>query len=141
MLDRIQVVEAAEAGARCILIIVRALDDAKIRELHDAATLAGLDALFEVHDAAELDRALQFSPKILGVNNRNLSTFKIDLAFSEEYLPQVPRRGIIKVAESGIKTAEHAARMRAASADALLVGQSLMESDDVDKLMHALQNV
>lgn len=139
MLDRIQVVEAAEAGARCILIIVRALDDTKIRELYEAATLAGLDALFEVHDAAELERALKFSPKILGVNNRNLSTFKIDLAFSEQYLPQVPA-GIIKVAESGIKTPADAARMRAAGADALLVGQSLMEADDVEKLMHALQN-
>ena len=138
MLDRLQVVEAAEAGARCILIIVRALDDAKIRELYEAATLAGLDSLFEVHDARELERALTFGPKILGVNNRNLSTFKIDLAFSEEYLPQVPE-GIVKVAESGIKTPEHAARMRAAGADALLVGQSLMESDDVERLMKALQ--
>lgn len=139
MLDPVQVVEAAEAGARCILIIVRALDDDRIRRLYDAATLAGLDSLFEVHDAAELERALRFSPKILGVNNRNLSTFKIDLAFSEEYLPQVPA-GIIKVAESGIRTPEHAARMRAAGADSLLVGQSLMEADDVDKLMSALQH-
>lgn len=139
MLDPVQIVEAAEAGARCILIIVRALKDDQIRRLHDAATLAGLDTLFEVHDAAELDRALRFSPKILGVNNRNLSTFKIDLAFSEQYLPQVPA-DIVKVAESGIRTPEDAARMRAAGADSLLVGQSLMQTDDVEKLMRELQH-
>ena len=82
MLDPVQIVEAAEAGARCVLLIVRALSDAQISRLYAAATLAGLDALFEVHDARELDRALAFSPKILGVNNRNLDTFQIDLAFS-----------------------------------------------------------
>jgi indole-3-glycerol phosphate synthase len=138
MLEPVQIVEAAEAGARCILLIVRALDDDRLRRLRDAAALAGLDALFEVHDAQELERALTFSPKILGVNNRNLSTFKTDLTFSETYLPQVPS-GIVKVAESGVRTGEDAARMRAAGADALLVGEALMRADDAEVLMRELQ--
>lgn len=138
MLDPIQVVEAAEAGARCILLIVRALADDQLRRLYDAATLAGLDALFEVHTAEELERALRFSPKILGVNNRNLSTFQIDISFSEEYLPQVPEE-IVKVAESGMRTGEDAARMKAAGADALLVGESLMRAEDTEALMRELQ--
>ncbi|MDR2981437.1 MAG: indole-3-glycerol-phosphate synthase, partial [Puniceicoccales bacterium] len=138
MLDPIQVVEAAEAGARCILLIVRALNDEQIRRLYDAATLAGLDSLFEVHDERELARALEFSPKILGVNNRNLATFKIDISFSENYLPQVPS-GIVKVAESGIRTGDDAVRMKAAGADALLVGEALMKADDTEILMKELQ--
>jgi len=138
MLDPIQIVEAAEAGARCILLIVRALDDDRLRRLYDAATLAGLDALFEVHTAAELERALRFSPKILGVNNRNLSTFKTDLSFSEQYLPQVPA-GIVKVAESGVRSPADAARMRTAGADALLVGEALMRSEAPDVLLRELQ--
>jgi indole-3-glycerol phosphate synthase len=139
MLHPVQIVEAAEAGARCILLIVRALDDDTLRRLYDAATLAGLDSLFEVHDAAELERALRFSPKILGVNNRNLATFKTDLSFSEEYLPQVPA-GIVKVAESGVKTGADASRMRVAGADALLVGEALMRAEDPEALMNELQS-
>jgi indole-3-glycerol phosphate synthase len=138
MLDAVQIVEAAEGGARCVLLIVRALDDDRLRRLRDAAALAGLDALFEVHDAAELERALRFEPQILGVNNRNLSTFKTDLAFAEQYLPQVPA-GIVKVAESGVRSAEDAARMKAAGADALLVGEALMRSDDMEALLQSLK--
>ncbi|MDR2863036.1 MAG: indole-3-glycerol phosphate synthase TrpC [Puniceicoccales bacterium] len=138
MLDPVQVVEAAEAGARCILLIVRALDDERLRRLYDAASLAGLDALFEIHDERELERALAFSPKILGVNNRNLGTFKIDLAFCETCLPQVPP-GIVKVAESGVRTGEDAARMKAAGADALLVGEALMRADDPEALLSELR--
>lgn len=138
MLDPVQIVEAAEAGARCILLIVRALDDDCLRRLYDAATLAGLDSLFEVHTADELERALRFSPKILGVNNRNLSTFKTDLTFSEQYLPQIPA-DIVKVAESGVKTGADAARMKAAGADALLVGEALMRAEDSESLMNELK--
>ena len=138
MLDPVQIVEAAEGGARCVLLVVRALDDSRLHRLYEAATLAGLDALFEVHDARELERALALSPKILGVNNRNLDTFWTDLSFAEKYLPQVPC-GIVKVAESGIRTGDDARRMYDAGADALLVGESLMRADDPDTLMQALQ--
>ncbi|MDR0535279.1 MAG: indole-3-glycerol phosphate synthase TrpC [Puniceicoccales bacterium] len=138
MIDPIQIVEAAEAGARCILVIIRALSDEQIKRLQAAAMLASLDVLFEVHTAGELERALRFSPRILGVNNRNLSTFQTDLSFCEQYLPQIPS-GIIKVAESGIKTPADALRMKNAGADALLVGESLMRADDENCLLQQLR--
>ena len=82
MVHPVQVVEAAEGGARCILIIVRALDDDEIKALRDAAGLAGLDALYEIHEERELEKALKFDPQIIGVNNRDLKRFKTDLSVS-----------------------------------------------------------
>ncbi len=139
MVHRIQVLEALEAGARCILLIVRALDDGQLRDLHEAAQAAGLDALFEVHDEEELARALTHRPTLVGVNNRNLSTFTIDLAFAERVIPQMPAN-VIKVAESGLRDVEDAKRMRAAGAQALLVGESLMRSPNPGALLQALRN-
>lgn len=139
MVHRIQVLEAVEAGARCILLIVRALDDGRIRDLHEAAQAAGIDALFEVHDEDELARALAHRPSLVGVNNRNLSTFAIDLGFAERVIPLMPP-GAVKVAESGIRNAADAARMRAAGADALLVGESLMRAADPGALLRELRN-
>ena len=139
MVHPYQVLEAAQAGARCILIIVRGLTDAEIVPIHRAARLAGLDVLFEVHDEAELERALRHDPDMVGVNNRNLSTFQIDLSFAERVIPHMPK-SVLKVAESGLKTAEDAARMRAAGAHALLVGESLMREQDPARLMKALQH-
>lgn len=133
-----QVLEAARAGARCILIIVRGLTDAEIRPIHHAARLTGLDVLFEVHDEHELERALRHNPDMVGVNNRNLSTFEIDLTFAERVIPRMPGT-VLKVAESGIKTAEDAARMRAAGAEALLVGESLMRATDPAALLRSFR--
>jgi indole-3-glycerol phosphate synthase len=138
MVHPYQVLEAAQAGARCILIIVRGLTDEEIIPIHRSAKLAGLDTLFEVHDEAELERALRHNPDMVGVNNRNLSTFQIDLSFAERVIPHMPK-SVLKVAESGIKTAEDAARMRAAGAHALLVGESLMREQNPAALMKALQ--
>jgi indole-3-glycerol phosphate synthase len=138
MVHPYQVLEAAQAGARCILIIVRGLTDDEIRPIHRAAQWAGLDTLFEVHDEAELERALRHDPDMVGVNNRNLSTFQIDLSFAERVIPQMPAH-ILKVAESGIKTAEDATRMRAAGAHALLVGESLMRAESPAALLQAFR--
>jgi indole-3-glycerol phosphate synthase len=138
MVHPLQIVEAAEAGARAILIIVRALDDETIKALHEAAALAGLDALFEIHEERELERALRHGAKLIGVNNRNLATFKTDLAFSEKIIPQIPK-GALPVSESGIFTPDDAARVRAAGARAILVGEALMKADDPEKLLHALR--
>jgi indole-3-glycerol phosphate synthase len=138
MVHPYQVLEAAHAGARCVLIIVRGLTDDEIRPIHRAAKLAGLDTLFEVHDEAELERALRHDPDLVGVNNRNLSTFQIDLSFAERVIPQMPRH-VLKVAESGIKTAEDAARMRAAGAHALLVGEALMRAPHPADLLQAFR--
>jgi len=138
MVHPFQVLEAAQAGARCILIIVRGLSDEEIKPIHAAAQLAGLDTLFEVHDEFELERALKHNPNMVGVNNRNLSTFQIDLSFAERVIPQMPS-SILKVAESGIKTAEDAARMRKAGAHALLVGESLMRAENPAALLKSFR--
>jgi indole-3-glycerol phosphate synthase len=136
MVHPVQVVEAAEGGARCILIIVRALADDEIKALRDAAGLAGLDALYEIHEERELEKALKFDPKIVGVNNRDLKRFKTDLSVSELLIPQIPD-GIIKVSESGIFDIEDAERASECGADAILVGEALMRSEDTDRLIEA----
>ncbi len=138
MLHPVQIIEAAEAGARAILIIVRALDDDTIKRLHESAQIAGLDALFEIHEERELDRALHHGTKLIGVNNRNLATFKTDLAFSEQIIPKIPP-SVLAVSESGIHTPEDAGRVRAAGARAILVGEALMKAEDPEKLLQELR--
>jgi indole-3-glycerol phosphate synthase len=130
----IQVFQAREAGASAILIIVRALTDEEIKTLHDAATAAGLDALFEIHDEADLARAVAQGAKIIGVNNRDLAIFKTDLALSERLIPQFPKN-ITAVSESGIFTSADAARARAAGAHAVLVGEALMKASAPARLI------
>ena len=105
-----------------------------MKALRDAADEAGLDSLYEVHSMPELEKALKHEPEIVGVNNRDLSRFVTDLSLSEEIIPQIPS-GIAKVSESGIFNAEDAARARNCGADAILVGQALMESEDVETLI------
>ena len=140
MVHPIQVAEAAEAGARCILIIVRALEDDEIKALRDAAGIAGLDVLYEIHEERELEKVLKFDPKIVGVNNRDLKRFHTDLAVSERLIPQIPD-GIVRVSESGIFYLEDAKRARACGADAILVGEALMRAEDPETLVQAFHNV
>ena len=139
MVHPIQVLEAAEAGARAILIIVRALDDDSIKALQDAAAIANLDCLFEIHEESELEKALRFDPTIIGVNNRDLKRFKTDLAISEALIPQIPE-GIAKISESGIFTPEDAQRAAECGADAILVGEALMKSEEVEQLVEAFHD-
>jgi indole-3-glycerol phosphate synthase len=127
MVHPIQILEAVDAGASAILIIVRALDDDEIGVLFDAATRAGLDSLFEVHSEPEIERALKTGARIIGVNNRDLTIFKTDLAISERLIPQIPG-DVLRISESGIFTGEDAARVRATGADAILVGEALMRA-------------
>lgn len=129
MVHPVQVWEARESGASAILIIVRALRDDEIKVLAGAAAAAGLDALFEIHTEAELERAVAHGAKIIGVNNRDLAVFRTDLGLSERLIPQFPR-GVIAVSESGIGSAADAARARAAGAQAVLVGEALMKAAD-----------
>ncbi|MBX3751740.1 MAG: indole-3-glycerol-phosphate synthase [Opitutaceae bacterium] len=137
MVHPIQVRQAREAGASAILIIVRALDDAEIEALHEAARAAGLDALFEIHNEAELDRAVRHGARIIGVNNRDLAIFKTDLGLSERLIPRFPK-DVIAVSESGIHGPADAARARGAGAHALLVGEALMKAPDTAALLDAL---
>lgn len=134
MVHPVQVLQAREAGASAILIIVRALTDEEIAPLAAAAAAAGLDALFEIHAEAELERALRHGARIIGVNNRDLAIFQTDLGLSERLIPQFPRE-VIAVSESGIFNGADAARVRAAGAHAVLVGEALMKAPDPARLV------
>jgi indole-3-glycerol phosphate synthase len=135
MVHPIQVLQAREAGASAILIIVRALADEDIATLFAAADAAGLDALFEIHAEVELSRALRHGARLIGVNNRDLAAFQTDLSRSERLIPQFPP-GVVAVSESGIFTASDAARARACGAHAILVGEALMKAADPVALLH-----
>ena len=134
ILDPYQVVESRALGADCILLIIAALDDGAARELAAAAAELGLDVLVEVHDRAELDRALRLDVRLFGINNRNLRTLKVDLRTTEELAPLVPpdaRPRRIIVGESGIGGPADLDRLAAAGARCFLVGESLMRAADV----------
>ena len=129
MVDPYQLTEARAHGADLILLIVAALDDAQLRDLHDQATAYGMTPLVEVHDAAELDRALALDPLLLGVNARNLKTLTVDTQTVLDLLPRVPD-GIMSVAESGVTGPESVATYVRAGADAVLVGEALVTGDE-----------
>ncbi len=136
----LQVVEAAEAGARCILIIVRALTDEEIGALWHAAELAAMDAIFEVHDEADLERALQQDAKIVGVNNRDLARFVTDLSISERLIPQIPD-ACLSISESGIRSLEDAVWARDCGADAVLIGEALMRMKEPEAFVEQLHQL
>lgn len=129
VLDPIQIMEAAAAGADAILLIVAALEQEKLVELLETAALYQLDALVEVHTLAELDRALETEATLIGINNRDLRTFEIDLSVTEKLSEQVPN-GIVLVSESGIRTADDLARIKACGVDAVLIGEALMRGQN-----------
>ncbi len=129
ILDEVQIFEAGAAGADAVLLIVAALDDETLGRLLEVTRTCQLDALVEVHTLAELDRALEADAEIVGINNRDLTTFEIDLAVTETLAEQVPA-GVLLVSESGIRTAADSRRAQAAGADAILVGEALMRGGD-----------
>lgn len=137
MLDPYQVVEARALGADCILLIMAALDDARALELYEAARAWDMDVLIEVHDAAEMERALRLPGGLLGVNNRNLKTLAIDLATTERLAALVPP-GRDLVAESGLYSPADLRRMARVGAHRYLVGESLMKQADVTAATRAL---
>lgn len=139
-IDERQIVEARAHGADAVLLIVAILDDAKLRDLHAAATAHGLAALVEVHTHAELERALRLDAPLIGINNRDLHTFKVDLNVFCSLAPRVPAH-ITLVAESGIYTAQDVAAMAAHGAHAILVGESLVSAADVTTQVRQLSAV
>ena len=136
IIDERQLLEAVEWGADAILLIVAILTDGQLQKFHSLAIEAGLAVLVEVHDEAELDRALKISPALIGVNNRDLKTFKVDLATTERLAAKLfpspaTRRASLLVAESGIHTRADVERLKKCGADAILVGESLMRGGDI----------
>ena len=137
MIDTYQVAEARAWGADCILIILAEVDDALAADLASAAKDWGMDAIAEVHDGAELDRALKLDCRMIGINNRNLKTFDVTLATTEQLAPRVPKDKIV-IGESGIFTPADLARLQKVNVNAFLVGESLMRQADVTKATKAL---
>jgi indole-3-glycerol phosphate synthase len=128
-IHEVQIHEASVAGADAILLIVAALDDDTLRKLHDEAKAFQLDVLVEVHDLREMERALELGADLIGVNNRNLRTFQVDLATTEQLAEEVPAE-VLLVSESGIRSPEDARRVLEAGANAVLIGEALMRADD-----------
>ena len=137
-LDRYHVWQARAAGADAVLLIAALLDDRKLRELYDLAQELGMDALVEVHDEQELQRAARLEPNLLGVNNRNLNTFETTLETAFRLRPLAPPEAVF-VSESGIASRADMRRLETARADAVLIGESLMRADSIAEKMRELQ--
>ena len=134
----LDIVDAASMGADAVLLIVAALSDEELRRFHAVAGHLSLDALIEVHDEAELERALAIDARLIGVNQRNLHTFAVDQDRAEQMMSQIPA-GIVAVAESGIRGDEDARRLASAGYRAVLVGEHLVRSTDRGKALRELQ--
>jgi indole-3-glycerol phosphate synthase len=137
ILDEYQVAQSRAIGADAILLIVSALDDARLADLNACAREYGLDVLVEVHDARELDRALALPGALLGINNRNLRTFNVSLQTTIELLPRVPQERLV-VTESGILAQRDVAQMRRHGVHAFLVGEAFMRAPDPGAALTAL---
>ena len=137
MLDPYQILESRCLGADCILLIMAALEDGQAQELSMSAAELGMDVLAEVHDGAELERALRLPTDLIGVNNRNLKTLDVDIAMTETLAGAVPDDRVL-ISESGLYTPAHLTRMAVVGARCFLVGESLMRQDDVEAATRSL---
>ena len=143
IIDQWQILEAIEWGADAILLIVAILSDAQLAKLHSLAIEAGLPVLVEVHDEEELARAVKISPALIGVNNRDLKTFKVDLATTEKLAAKLfssaaTRHSSLLVAESGIHSRADVERLKKCGANAILVGESLLRDGDIKSKIREL---
>ena len=136
--DEHQIYGAAAAGADAVLLIAAVLDENRFSELYGLAGALGLSVLCEVHNEEELRKILPVTPEIIGVNNRDLKTFNVDLSAAEKLRPLAPE-GAVFVSESGIKDNDDMKRVRLAGADAVLIGETLMRSEDITSALAALR--
>jgi len=139
IIDPYQVLEARARGADALLLIVAALDDTALASLLSDVRFHGMEALVEVHDEEELTRASAAGATIIGINNRDLRTFTVDLALTERLAPLAPTDAVL-VAESGIFTSNDVERLRQAGAKAVLVGESLITASDRSQAVRALRS-
>jgi indole-3-glycerol phosphate synthase len=137
IVDPYQVTEAVFAGADAVLLIVAALPAPELRALHEQALDSGLSVLVEVHDLAELEVAVDMGAGLIGINNRDLTTLRVDTRRTFELLPHLPE-GTLTVSESGFSRPEQLAELAAGGVDAVLVGEALMRADDIEAACRAL---
>jgi indole-3-glycerol phosphate synthase len=137
MVDEYQFLEARAHGADIVLLIVAALSKSQLKDFYDLATELGMASLIEVHTQSELESAMDISPRIVGVNSRNLKTLEVSASVFEELIPTIPS-SVIRVAESGISTRGDVAQAQKAGATAILVGESLVKSGDPISAMREL---
>ncbi len=137
LLDPYQVIESRAIGADCVLLIMAALDDGQASELASVASELEMDVLVEVHNNSELERALKLETRLIGINNRNLTTLEVDIANTEVLAPLVPSDRLV-ISESGLFSSTDLARMAAAGVRCFLVGESLMRQPDVEGATRAL---
>lgn len=140
VIDTYQIDEARAHGASIVLLIVAALDDRELRDFREYAESLGMSALVEIHDDEEARRAVDSGATVIGINNRNLRTFEVDLANTERLAPTLPSDAII-VGESGIFTVDHVSRLAKSGIDAVLVGESLILQDDRAKAVREIAGV
>ncbi|MBS4224359.1 indole-3-glycerol phosphate synthase TrpC [Lederbergia citrea] len=131
MIDEVQIDVAKDHGASVILLIAAALPENRLRELYHYARSLSLDVLFEVHNEEEAEVALRIGARIVGINNRNLKTFEVDLAVTERVAAMLRNENILLVSESGIRTKADVEQVEAAGAKAILVGETLMRSENI----------
>ena len=137
MLTPYQIYESRALGADCVLLIMAALKDSQAKELYKIANDLGMDVLVEVHDRAEMDRALKLNPAMIGVNNRNLKTLAVDVQTSHELASSMPD-SILKVAESGISTPATITELKKSGFQAFLIGESMMKQPDIGSALKLL---
>lgn len=139
IIDKAQILKAKAAGANLILLIVAAMDASSLKKLYDFALEQELEVLMEVHNEEELQTALETGAKLIGVNNRNLKTFEVDLDVTERLAPAIKNAGRFLISESGIKTEDDVRRVIAAGANGILVGEAFMRADNLEGLLKAMK--
>jgi indole-3-glycerol phosphate synthase len=140
IIDIYQIAEAYNAGADFVLLIAKAMDKDKLKELYNFAKEIGLDVLFEIHDKEDLEKALFVGAEIIGFNHRDLKTFKMNMDLSKELMPLIPSEAI-KVAESGINDFETVKKLHSNGVDAFLVGEHFMRQNDIKKAVLKLKGM